>query len=134
MELICINCGNFTYFEIEVESFKAIEPGTDGIIIDNYCVDEIDYTDDSIRSNLYDTIDHVLKHPDNCLQFDQYNHEYTNSFLICARCNSRKVVTPYSEWNPKALFKSLEEELNENRNEYLTLRKEVHCENKLLLR
>jgi hypothetical protein len=30
MNLICVSCGGFTYFEVEVEAFKAIEVNDDG--------------------------------------------------------------------------------------------------------
>ena len=55
MNLICVSCGGFTYFEVEVEALKVIEIDTDGLIVED--------DDWILRANLDDIIKYVLRDP-----------------------------------------------------------------------
>ena len=127
MKLICISCSNHLYFEVEVETFKAIEAeGTNGLIIDDAIFDDWNSSDETLRSNLNDIVDYVLKEPNET--FDCNNK---NKYMICARCGSHSVVVPYVEWNPPPDPVSIDEEIINNRDEYQYLRKERSYANNL---
>jgi hypothetical protein len=131
MKLICINCGNDTYFEADVEGLKAIQPSDEGIIIDDADYDNWNYSDETLRANLMDIVDYVLKDSDNIIHYDSDTGCYYNSYIICARCRSRRVTIPYSEWRPPLPIQSVTNEIMTNRYEYLALRKERIHENYL---
>jgi len=86
MNLICISCGNFSYFEVEVEAWKGIEVNADGIVVED--------ADWMLRGNLDDIVNYVLKEPNETITKEG------NRYMICARCGSRNVVVPYVRWNP----------------------------------
>ena len=119
MNLICVSCGSFTYFEVEVEAFKTIEANDDGLILED--------DDWILRTNLDDIVKYILRDPNETVT------DAGNKFITCARCGSRNVVVPYVKWNLPLDYKSVEDELIENRSEYLHLRKERHYENRLPL-
>jgi len=35
MKLICVHCGNYTYFEVDIETVKEISTNAEGVIIEN---------------------------------------------------------------------------------------------------
>ena len=115
MKLICVSCGGFTYFDVEVEAFKTIEIDNEGIVIED--------DDWILRANLDDMVNYVPKEPNETVT------DAGNKYITCARCGSRNVVVPYVKWNPPLDIVSINDELLENRTEYLHLRKERHCEN-----
>lgn len=115
MNLICVSCGGFTYFEVEVEALKAIEVNDDGLLIDD--------DDWILRANLDDILKYVLRDPNETIT------DEGNKFITCARCGSRSVVVPIVKWNPPLDNISINDELLENRNEFLNLRKERYREN-----
>ena len=117
MKLICISCGGFKYFEVEVEALKIIEIDTDGIIVED--------DDWILRANLDDIVNYVLREPNETVTDDG------NNYVTCARCGSRNVVVPCVRWNPPLDYVSINDELLENRNEFLNLRKERQYENRL---
>lgn len=86
MNLICISCGGFTYFEVEVEAFKTIEINDDGLVIED--------DDWILRANLDDIVKYILRDPNETIT------DNGNKFITCARCGSRNVVVPYVKWNP----------------------------------
>ena len=131
IKLICVDCGNFTFFETDVEGLKGVEPNEEGIIIKDSFVENWNYTDETIRGNLTDIIDYVLKQPDDTIRFDHESNKYYNIYITCARCGSRIVTIPSSEWNPTQELLPLDDELLENRKDYLQLRKERSYENNL---
>ena len=114
MNLICVSCGGFTYFEVEVEALKAIEVNDDGLLIED--------DDWILRANLDDMVNYIINEPNETVT------DAGNNYVTCASCGSRKVVVPYVRWNPPLDYKSIDDELIENRNEYLHLRKERHRE------
>ena len=119
MKLICVSCGGFTYFEVEVKALKVIEIDTDGLIVED--------DDWILRANLDDIIKYVLRDPNETVT------DEGNNYVTCASCGSRKVVVPYVKWNPPLDYISIDDELIENKSEYLNLRKERHYENCLPL-
>ena len=123
MNLICVACGNCTYFEVEVEAIKAIETDAVGLIIDDAIVDDWNYSDTTLRGNLDDIVSYVLRDPDETVT------DAGNKYIACAKCGSRNVVVPYVKWNPPLDFVSIDAELIENRTEYLNLRKERYENN-----
>ncbi len=131
IKLLCLDCGNFTFFETDVEGLKGVEPTEEGIIINDAFVENSNYTDETIRGNLTDIVDYVLKQSDQILQFDQETNRYHNQYITCARCGSELVTPPYSEWKPTANFKPIDDELLENRKDYQQLRKERKDDNNL---
>jgi len=131
IKLLCIDCGNYTYFEAEVEGIKAVEPNKEGIIISDAIIDNWNYTDETIRGNLNDIIDYSIKEHNEVLQFDYETGKYQNIYIICSRCGSRLVTIPYVEWQPRFDPIPLQDELLENRKDFLQLRKERKDDNNL---
>jgi len=130
MKLLCLVCGNYTYFETDITTVKEITTNDGHIIIDNALFPDFDYTEDTLRDNLRDIVDYVLKQDDSSLTFDPETETYYNRHIICARCGSQKVTNPIPKPVPCNL--SLEEELDKNREEFNYLRKErKHNENNL---
>ena len=123
MNLICVSCGNCTYFEVEVEAIKTIESDAEGLIIDDANMDAWNYSDTTLRGNLDDIVSYVLRDPNETVT------ESGNKYITCAKCGSRNVVVPCVKWNPPLDNISIDDELLENRNEFLNLRKERHREN-----
>lgn len=119
IQLICLNCGGFTYFDIEVEALRAIEVNDNGLIVDDAIIDDWNYSDETLRGNLDDMVNYVLKQPNETI-----NSNTENTYITCARCNSRKVTVPYMDWHPPHDPISISEEIIKNRNEYHHLRKE----------
>ena len=123
MNLICVSCGNFSYFEVEVEAIKAIESDSEGLIIDDANKDDWNYSDTTLRGNLDDIVSYVLRDPNETIT------ESGNKYITCAKCGSRNVVVPCVKWNPPLDFVIIDAELIENRTEYLNLRKESYENN-----
>ena len=121
MKLLCLVCGNYTYFETEITTVKEITTNDGHIVIDNALFPDFDYTEDTVRENLKDIVDYVLKQDDSSLAFDRETETYYNRHITCARCGSLKVSKPF---RPKPRTISLDQELEENRKEFETIRKE----------
>jgi len=131
MKLICIECGNYTYFETDVQGISSVESTAEGIVIKDPFIEGSNYTDETIRGSLIDIIDYVLKQCEQIMRFDAETNRYHNQYITCARCGSKVVTPPYSEWEPTPEFKPLDEELLANHQEFLQLRKERNYENNL---
>lgn len=128
MKLICVTCGGFSYFEDEVETVKAVTITDQGLIVEDAVYDDWNNTDDVLRGNLNDIVNYVLKQPN-----ETFKRATGNDYITCARCSSRMVVVPAMPWNPPLKILSLDEEIINNKDEYLQLRKERHCEDHLPL-
>ena len=128
MKLLCLKCGNYTYFETDITTVKEISANGGLISIDNALFPDFDYTEDTIRDNLKDIVDYVLRQDDSSLAFDPETETYYNKFITCARCGSAKVTKPFK---PKHRIVPLHQELEENRKEFEALRKERTDENNL---
>ena len=128
MKLLCLVCGNYIYFETDITTVKEIATNDGHIVIDNALFPDFDYTEDTIRDNLEDIVDYVLKQDDSSLVFDPETESYYNRHISCARCGSNKVTRPFI---PKPRIIPLDRELEENREEFNALRKERNDENHL---
>lgn len=121
MKLLCLACGNYLYFETEITTVKEISSAAGQIVIANARFPDFDYTETSLRDNLKDIVDYVLKQEDSALAFDRETESYYNKFISCARCGSPHVTRPCQ---PPPRRISLDQELDENRKEFKALRKE----------
>ena len=126
MKLLCLVCGNYIYFETDITTVKEITTTGGLISVDNALFPDFDYTEDTIRDNLEDIVDYVLKQDDSSLVFDPETETYYNKHITCARCGSVKVTRPFI---PKPRIIPLDQELEENRKEFNALRKERNDEN-----
>ena len=126
MKLLCLVCGNYIYFETDITTVKEITAAGSLISIDNAMFPDFDYTEDTVRDNLKDIVDYVLKQDDSSLVFDPETESYYNRHISCARCGSNKVTRPFI---PKPRIIPLDQELEENRKEFNALRKERNDEN-----
>lgn len=132
MKLICLNCGGYVYFEVDVEGLRAVTVTPEGLVVEDAIFDEDwNYSDSSLRDNLIDVVDYCLKQSDQALQIDPETRQFYNNYLTCSRCGSRKVTPPYSNWHPPRDYQSLAQEILENRSEYHNLRKERSRANNL---
>jgi len=52
IKLICVNCGNYTYFETDVQGIRSVEPTAEGMIIKDSIIENSNYTDETIRGRL----------------------------------------------------------------------------------
>ena len=126
MRLLCVECGNYTYFECDIQIYKSINPTSEGLLLEDAVLDDFNWSDSNVRDELQDNVDYVLRACDEVLQLNMDTGHYENTLITCARCGSKTVTPPYSEWRPKKNHKSLEKELMENREEFKQLRKEKY--------
>jgi len=129
MKLICIRCGNYTHFEIDVEIIKELVSEHDSLLVDNAIFSDFDYTEETLRKNLQSHIKFIMEQSSSDLHFDCQSETYYSGLNIhCAKCGSLKINIPSK--NYKQL--TLEEELKHNREEFQNLRKvRKSYENKL---
>ena len=124
MKLICIDCGNYTYFAADIEMQMAAISQDGSVLIENAEYDSYDYTSDSVRRSLDDLIGYVLKIDEEVLSFNGKINRYENRYITCVWCGSSSVTPPSCEYIQPREYQSIDEELNNNRNEYLQLKKE----------
>ena len=124
MKLICIDCGNYTYFESDVEMQMAVLSQDGSLSIENAEYDSYDYTSDSLRCSLNDLIEYVLRADSESLSFNREIMRYENRYITCIWCGSSTVTPPSCEYSPPREYVSIDEELKNNQNEYLRLKKE----------
>ena len=124
MKLICIDCGNYTYFESDVEMQMAVLSQDGSLSIENAEYDNYDYTSDSLRCSLDDLIEIVLRADSACLSFNREIMRYENRYITCVWCGSSNVTPPSCEYVQPREYVSIDEELKNNQNEYLKLKKE----------
>ena len=124
MKLICIDCGNYTYFESDVEMQMAVLSQDGSLSIENAEYDSYDYTSDSLRCSLDDLIEYVLRADSESLSFNREIMRYENRYITCIWCGSSTVTPPSCEYSPPREYVSIDEELKNNQNEYLKLKKE----------
>ena len=131
MKLLCIQCGNYVYFECDVQVHRSVRPTSEGILIGDAVFDEYNWSDSNIRDTLYDNVEYVLKQSAEVLQYDMDSGHYENTLITCGRCGSKRVSPPYSRWSPRRLLKSVDQEIIDNREEFKDLRKEknYHADN-----
>ena len=124
MKLICIDCGNYIYFSADVEMQMAVLSKEGCVSIENAEYDSYDYTSDSLRSSLGDLIEYVLRADSESLSFNRKIKRYESQYMTCVWCGSSVVTPPSREYIPQGEEVSIDEELKNNRNEYLLLKKE----------
>ena len=124
MQLICWDCQNYTYFEADVETMKELNVHPDCALVEDAMFQDWNYSESMLRDNLNDIVQYVIKQDAGALRMDHDLGEYVNSYLICARCGSKRITKPYSTWRNH--HRSLEDELRENNEEYSELRKEKY--------
>jgi len=132
MKLICLDCSGYVYFDVDVEGLQAVTVTPEGLIVEDAIYDDDwNYSDSTLRENLVDVVDFVLKQSEQALHMDPESGQVFNNYLSCSRCGSRKVTPPYSDWHPPSDYQSLSQEILENRSEYHNLRKERSRANNL---
>ena len=124
MKLICIDCGNYTYFAADVEMQMAALSLEGSVSIENAEYENYDYTSDSVRRSLDDLIEYVLRTGEDVLNFNPKIDRYENRYITCVWCGSSVVTSPTCEYSQPRVYQSIDEEINKNRNEYLRLKKE----------
>ena len=124
MKLICIECGNYTYFAADIEMQMAALSRDGSVSIENAEYDSYDYTSDSVRKSLDDLIEYVLRTGEDLLSYNRKINRYENKYIICVWCGSSNVTPPSCEYIQPREYLSIDEEINNNRNEYLQLKKE----------
>ena len=124
MKLICIDCGNYTYFAADIEMQMAVLSHNGSVLIENAEYESYDYTSDSVRRSLDDLIGYVLRTGEDLLIYNQEINRYENRYITCIWCGSSSVTPPSCEYIQPEEYMSIDEELNSNRNEYLRLKKE----------
>ncbi len=130
MKLLCLACGNYTYFYSDVQIYRNVTPTIKGLMVDDVVIEDYNFSDSSVRDDLQDNVDYVLKQSVDLLQFNPDSGHYENTLITCARCNSKRVTPPYSKWKPKRNYQSLQKEIMDNKNEFKNLRKEqTHANN-----
>ena len=124
MKLICIDCGNYTYFAADIEMQMAAVSQDGSVSIENAEYDSYDYTSDSVRRSLDDLIGYVLKIDEEVPSFNRKINRYENRYITCVWCGSSNVTPPSCEYVQPREQVSIDKEINNNRNEYLQLKKE----------
>ena len=124
MKLICIDCGNYTYFAADIEMQMAVLSHNGSVLIENAEYESYDYTSDSVRRSLDDLIGYVLRTGEDLLIYNRKINRYENRYITCVWCGSSSVTPPSCEYIQPEEYMSIDEELNNNRNDYLQLKKE----------
>ena len=123
MQLICHDCWNYTYFEVDVETLRELKGGNGHLTIQDTKFDDFNYSQSMLRDNLNDIVAYVIKENGAALIWDSESSSYQNNYISCARCGSKKVTKPYSHWHSNR-HQSLDNELLANRKEFTELRRE----------
>jgi len=131
MKLICSSCGNYTYFESDIQMFRMIKPTSEGLLLEDAVFEDFNWSDSNIRDELQDNVDYCLRACDEVLQLNADTGYYENTLITCGRCGSKRVTPPYSNWHPKRNLKSVQEEILDNSKEFKQLREEKHYANHL---
>ena len=124
MKLICIDCGNYTYFAADIEMQMAALSQDGSVLIENAEYESYDYTSDSVRRSLDDLIGYVLRTGEDLMIYNRKINRYENRYITCVWCGSSNVTPPSCEYIQPREYQSIDEEINSNRNEYLRLKKE----------
>ena len=124
MKLICIDCGNYTYFAADIEMQMAVLSSDGSVSIENAEYDDYDYTSDSVRRSLDDLIGYVLRTGEDVLIFNRKISRYENQYITCVWCGSSSVTPPTCEYIQPRDYVSIDDEIKNNTEEYLRLKKE----------
>ena len=129
--MICLSCGNETYFECEVETMQAAVAEQGGMSISEAIFEGFDQGEEMLRGGLMDNVHATLKLHANDLCRDYLSGRYYNPYLYCAVCHGREVTFPCSDWTPPREHLPLHEELLRHHAEYQSLKEEKRHANKL---
>ncbi len=121
MQLLCLYCGNYTYFECTVQTVKAVTPDGEGVLIENAKYADMDYSEESLRDNLRSLVELMLSEPDSEWEYDPETETYYSPHMQCARCGRCKVTVP---GKVKSSPMSLDDEIKAHRDELNWLKKE----------
>ncbi|TVL98082.1 MAG: hypothetical protein CV087_21780 [Candidatus Brocadia sp. WS118] len=122
IKLICIDCGNYTYFEADAETVREVRVTPEGLLVGDVCWSDCNESEEQLLGTLSDTIHYAL------------DPEEPYHSVQCARCGSNRVTIPFCEWSPDKEYQSVEEQIFNHREELKQLRKERRShDNKLLL-
>lgn len=81
MKLLCLECGNYTYFHSDVQVYRNVTPTIKGLVIDDVVIEDYNFSDSSVRDDLQDNVDYVLKQSVDLLQFNSDSGHYENSLI-----------------------------------------------------
>ena len=123
MQLICHDCWNYTYFEVDVETLRELKADSGQLVVQDTKFEEFNYSESILRDNLNDIVQYVIKQNGGALIWDPEFNSYQNNYISCARCGSKKVTKPYSHWHSNR-HQSLDRELLANHKEFTELRRE----------
>jgi hypothetical protein len=121
MNLLCLRCGNATYFETEVETVVEVTVIEGGIKIENALYPDLDYTAETLGDNLNDLLEYTDRQAESDMLFDADTDTYYSRYFKCARCGHNKVAPPLKPKRPEL---PLADELAQHHEEYSHLRKE----------
>ena len=124
MRLICSNCGNYTHFEVDVETVRIILPSAHGIAVQDQDNEGVFDAGGWIRLGIDELVSFTEGDDPAVWRHSSPGGQYENDTIECARCGSRRVSVPYRSWSPPRETQFLEEEIISNRQEYAWLRKE----------
>jgi hypothetical protein len=68
MTFLCAECGNYTYFECDVQVHRSVKPTKEGIIVEDATFDDFNWSDSNIRDGLEDSVGYALKQSADVLQ------------------------------------------------------------------
>jgi len=119
MKLICMNCGNTEFFQVEVQTILAVKSADSFLQTENACWDEWDQTDDLIRENLSAILETVLSGKSDSLEYDRKVHRFLQQYICCGICGSFEVTAPFLDWSPLPQKLPLEREIILQKDKYL---------------
>jgi hypothetical protein len=130
LQLICHDCWNYTYFEADVETLRELKTESGQLIVQDTKFKNFNYSESTLRDNLNDIVQYVIKQNGAALIWDPESESYQNNYISCARCGSKKVTKPYSHWHSNR-HQSLDKELLANHKEFTELRREKQYADRL---
>ncbi len=124
MKLICVSCGNYVHFICDVEMIQVVEPSPVGLQVKERDRDGTFNNGSWVRMGIVELIDYCCREDLAALVKDPSTGRLINPRITCGRCGSSQVCVPYRKWSPPRPDQTLNEEITENRQELLWLRKE----------
>jgi hypothetical protein len=130
VQLICHDCWNYTYFEVDVETLRELKAGSGHLVVQDTKFEDFNYSQSMLRDNLNDIVQYVIKQNGAALIWNPESESYQNNYISCARCESKKVTKPYSHWHSNR-HQSLDNEILANHKEFTELRREKKYANRM---
>ena len=116
MTIICINCGNFRFFESEIEHTLELLPNGPDLLVQPAETEDWQYAEESVRAQISENVNSTLKMSAEELHYDPVSGNYFNPYLSCSVCHSPQVSRKLSEYLPKLPAPDLDSELLQNIN------------------